>query len=160
MTRQYLLKHALSFSLMAGTFMLPLSIQANNDTPLTGATETVVSTASTELAAPIIALMPHVKALRAELNLSAEQNQTIDAWLAEAPAKRQSLEKETVAVRAQLRNALLERAPRTEREALKTTLAEQEKRLTEMRSLCARMLYKTLDSEQYAKVVARYRASL
>lgn len=112
--------------------------------------------ASNELGEPIIALMPHLKEIRSELNLSEEQNKTIDAWLAEAPAKRKALEKETLAVREQLRKALLERAPRLEREKLKTELAEKNNRLIEMRSLCARMLHKTLDKDQYAKLVAAY----
>ncbi|MCB1801329.1 MAG: hypothetical protein KDI82_06545 [Gammaproteobacteria bacterium] len=112
----------------------------------------------TELATPIVELMPHLKKLAPELGLSREQEARLAAWAAEAPAKRKEIEQAAMATRAQLRDAILSGADRIERETLKKQLAAQETRLIEMRSLCARMLRQTLDTEQYAKVVASYRA--
>ena len=113
-----------------------------------------------ELGAPIIELMPHFKKMRDTLNLNEEQNNVIDAWIAEAPKKRRALEQETIEVRTQLREALLNRDDRLQREELKTILNAKNNRLVEMRSLCARMLHKTLSANQYAKVVDAYKASL
>jgi hypothetical protein len=115
--------------------------------------------AKDDLGAPIVELMPHFKALRADLNLNAEQNATIDAWIAEAPTKRAEMEEEMRVIRSELRDAILNGDSRLRREELKQQLAAKELRLVEMRSLCARMLRTTLDQEQYARVVARYRAA-
>ena len=90
------------------------------------------------------------------MGLNAEQNATLDAWIAEAPEKRKELERETVDVRTALREAILSGAPRLQREALKTELAAKNTRLIEMRSLCARMLRDTLSEAQFAHVVASY----
>lgn len=115
--------------------------------------------ATDELGAPIVELMPHVKTLAAELQLSPEQRARIDAWAAEAPVKRRQLEAETRALRQQLRDAILDGADRLTREDLKQQLAAKQTRLIEMRSLCTRMLRDTLDDAQFARVVASYRAS-
>lgn len=120
----------------------------------------LAASAECDLGAPVIELMPHLKELRAELNLNEEQNQTLDNWIAEAPAKRKQLAQETCMVREKLRDALLSRDTRLNREELKADLADKQTRLVEMRSLCARMLHDTLTPEQYDKVVERYRASL
>lgn len=121
-------------------------------TPFTAVADT------SELGAPIVQLMPHFKEIRAQLNLNTDQNTTIDDWLAAAPAKRKAMENETIAVRQQLRDAILDGAPRIKREALKGQLAEKQTRLIEMRSLCTRMLRDTLNKEQFSKVVKNYRA--
>jgi len=111
-----------------------------------------------DLGEPIISLMPHVVAMRAELGLNAKQNQILDAWLAEAPKKRKAMQADICATKAKLREALLYRAPRLARERLKKELAYKEARVIEMRSLCARMLHSTLSPEQYKKVVGAYLA--
>ncbi len=118
----------------------------------------LASADSPELGAPVVELMPHVGKLGEALNLTAEQQTRLAAWKAEAPARRKVLEAETLATRAQLREAILSGADRMQREALKKQLAEQQTRLIEMRSLCTRMLRQTLDADQFAKVVASYRA--
>jgi len=130
----------LALILLALTLLLPQVALASTD----------------ELAEPIVNLMPHVQKLRSELGLNAEQNATLDAWIAEAPEKRKELERETVDVRTALREAILSGAPRLQREALKTELAAKNTRLIEMRSLCARMLRDTLSEAQFAHVVASY----
>lgn len=112
-----------------------------------------------DLGEPIISLMPHVIAMRAELGLNEQQNQVLDAWLAEAPAKRKAMQADVCATKEKLREALLYRAPRLAREQLKKELAYKEARVIEMRSLCARMLHSTLSPEQYKKVVGAYLAS-
>jgi len=112
-----------------------------------------------DLGEPVINLMPHLQAMRAELGLNEQQSQVIDAWLAEAPARRHAMEAEACEVRAKLREALLYRAPRLAREHLKREMAYKDARLIEIRSLCARMLHSTLTPEQYKAVVGRYLAS-
>jgi len=113
-----------------------------------------------ELPTPIVELMPHVQKLGGELNLTAEQKKALDAWMAEAPAKREALEDEYLAIRAELREAILNRDDRLKREGLIAHLAEKNKQLIQMRSLCARMLNETLNDEQYRKVVESYKSSL
>lgn len=117
----------------------------------------VASADNRELAAPVIELMPHLKKLRTELNLSEDQNKVINSWLAEAPIKRKELEGQTIEVRKKLREALLNRDERMVRDRLKKELQEMNTRLIEMRSLCARMLHDTLTDEQYTKVAESYR---
>ena len=116
--------------------------------------------ATNELAAPIINLMPALKEIRDELKLDEKQTKAINAWVAEAPTKRKELKLKIVEVRSELREALLNRDDRIKREKLKFELSEANRRLIELKSLCARMLHKTLTSEQYAKVVAKYKESM
>ena len=117
-----------------------------------------VSAEEIDLGTPIVALMPHLKKLRTELDLNKQQNTTIDNWIAAAPAKRKAMESEVVALRKQLRDAILDGSERIHREELKKQLAAKNTRLIEMRSLCTRMLRNTLSEEQFDKVVASYRA--
>lgn len=112
-----------------------------------------------ELASPIIALMPVFKEIRDELKINDEQAKTIDEWLAEAPTKKKELQQQVLAVRAELREALLARVDRAKREEIKLKLSEANNRLIVMSSLCARVLHKTLTKEQYSKVVAKYKES-
>jgi len=113
-----------------------------------------------DLPPPIVELMPHVQKLAPDLNLSAEQQERLDRWLAEAPAKRRELEQEYLAIQQKLREAILEREERIVREELIAKLADKSKQLIQMRSLCVRMLEDTLSDEQYEQVVASYRADL
>jgi len=110
-----------------------------------------------ELSSPIIELIPAFKEVRADLKLDEKQNKAVDAWMAGAPQKKKELKQKVLEVRAELREALLNRDTRTKRDALKAKLAEATSRVIEIQSLCARMLHKTLTKEQYAKVVAQYR---
>ena len=110
-----------------------------------------------ELSSPIISLMPALKEIRADLKLDEKQIKAVDAWLAEAPGKKKEQNIKVLKVRAELREALLNRGPRTKRDALKVELEKATSKVIEMQSLCARTLNKTLTKEQYAKVVAQYR---
>lgn len=110
-----------------------------------------------ELSSPIISLMPALKEIRADLKLDEKQIKAVDAWLAEAPGKKKEQNIKVLKVRAELREALLNRDPRTKRDALKVELEQATSKVIEMQSLCARTLNKTLTKEQYAKVVAQYR---
>jgi len=103
--------------------------------------------------------MPAFKEVRDQLKLNDEQAKTIDAWLAEAPKKKKELKLEVIAVRSELREALLSRDSRIKRDALKTKLNDANSRLIEMSSLCARMLTKTLSKEQYSMIVDKYKQS-
>jgi len=117
-----------------------------------------ISTA--ELAQPLIELIPAFKKVRDDLKLDEKQSKTIDAWMAEAPAKKSELKKNVVVARSALREAMINRDSRVTRDNLKASLEQANRRVIEMESLCARMLYKTLTKEQYAKVIAQYRDSV
>lgn len=110
-----------------------------------------------ELAEPLIKLMPALKKIRAELNLNEKQNTVIKSWMTQAPAKKAELKQKVVAARAELREALLNRDSRIARDDLKKNLALANRKVIEMQSLCARMLYTTLTKQQYAKVVAQFK---
>ncbi len=112
-----------------------------------------------ELGSPVVALMPAFEAIRAELKLDDKQSKVVDAWLAEAPAKRTDLKKKILAVRAELREALITRDTRVKRDALKKELNEANNRLIELSSLCIRMLHTTMTKEQYAKIVEQSKKS-
>ena len=113
-----------------------------------------------ELATPLIELVPAFKKVRSELKLDEKQNKAVDAWMAEAPAKKAELKQSVLMARSELREALINRDTRIKRDALKTKLENANRKVIEMESLCARMLHTTLNEEQYAKVVAQYRASV
>lgn len=114
---------------------------------------------TTELAAPLIELIPAFKKVRTELNLDEKQSKTVDNWMKEAPAKKEELRQEVITVRNELREALINRDPRATRDALKLKLESANRRLIEMQSLCARMLHNTLNKEQYKKVIEQYRTA-
>ena len=110
-----------------------------------------------ELATPLIELVPAFKKVRSELKLNEKQNKAVDAWMAEAPAKKAELKQNVLMARSELREALISRDSRAKRDELKDKLADANRKVIEMESLCARMLYTTLDEEQYTIVVAQYR---
>jgi len=116
--------------------------------------------AEPQLAEPVVQLMPHVKKLRDSLDLNAEQDKVLDNWMAEAPLKRKAMEAEARQLRQQMREAILNNESRLVREEIKAQIAEKELRLIEMRALCTRMLRNTLNEEQFAKVLASYRAQV
>lgn len=110
-----------------------------------------------ELATPLIELIPAFKKVRSELKLNDKQSKTIDAWMAEAPAKKAELKQDVLMARSELREALINRDTRVKRDELKADLENASRKVIEMESLCARMLHTTLDEEQYTIVVAQYR---
>ncbi|MFP4295064.1 MAG: hypothetical protein ACLFQH_04460 [Halothiobacillaceae bacterium] len=138
-------RHTLIATALLAGFTLPVSSMASD---------------RSELPTPIVELMPHVQKLSDQLDLNAEQKKALDAWMADAPARREALEEEYLTIRAELREAILDRDDRLKRERLIAHLAEKDKQLTQMRSLCARMLEQTLNDEQYRQVVESYKKSL
>lgn len=119
-----------------------------------------ISTAHAEppitLSSPIVELVGIAKS--ADLRLSDEQKAKLDAWVAEAPAKRKAIENEQVQLRTQLREALLSGKPADERKALIDKIADNEAQLLNMRSRCTDFLRNLLTAEQFEKVIAAYRA--
>ena len=132
--------------------------------PIVGAMMLVMPLAATaatpQLAEPVVALMPQVKQLRASLKLNEQQARALDNWIAEAPVRRKQMEAEMRELRLQMREAILNNESRLTRESLKKQIADKEMRLIEMRALCVRMLRKTLTPDQFAQVVASYRAQV
>ena len=56
--------------------------------------------------------MPAFREVRDQLKLNDEKAKTIDAWLAEAPKKKKELKLEVIAIRSELREAMLSRDSR------------------------------------------------
>jgi len=106
-----------------------------------------------ELSEPIVAMIPLVSANADKLGLNAEQKGKLEAWKAEAPAKRGAVEKEAAALRAKLREMIYSNAPQAEREAVAKQIGEIEAKLVLMRSGCADNLRSFLTPEQFAELV-------
>jgi len=110
-----------------------------------------------EIASPIVTLMPSLMEIRNELKLDEKQAKTVDAWIENAPAKRAEHEQKVIEIRAELREAIINRDSRVKRDALKVKLNEANNRLIELSSICARQLHNTLSKEQYSMVVDQYK---
>jgi len=67
----------------------------------------VMAEPAIQIAGPVIELVPIVKAKADELKLSADQKAKLEAWMADAPAKRKAIEQEQVELRMKLRQATL-----------------------------------------------------
>lgn len=115
---------------------------------------------ASELSAPIVALVPVVKQHAAELKLSEEQQTWLREWMASMPAKRMAVEEETVALRARLRELILEGGDMAERESLIKQIGEKEAQLLSMRAKCVDAFRDKLDKEQFAKAVEFYRQGM
>ncbi|MGD9887688.1 MAG: Spy/CpxP family protein refolding chaperone [Halothiobacillaceae bacterium] len=113
-----------------------------------------------ELSAPIIELIPIVKKMTPELNLSAEQQAKLKTWMDSAPAKRQALEAEVLDMRKQLRAAILSGANDTVRQDLLKQIGQKETELLTMRSKCGDFVRELLTPAQYTQVREAYEASL
>lgn len=105
------------------------------------------------LSAPVVA-MTQVLAKNADaLALDDAQKTALKDFLAVMPAKRGALEDETVALRGQLRDAILADAPVADREALAAKIGANETALVMMRSNCVDHWRKVLSPAQFDQLV-------
>ncbi len=111
------------------------------------------------LSAPVVALMPVLMKNGEALGLDAAQKAALDDWMATAPKKRAALEDETVALRAEMKAAILAGAPVADREALAARIGANETALIMMRSGCVDNLRKLLTADQFAALVKMAAAS-
>lgn len=111
-----------------------------------------------ELSAPIVAFTPVIVKNADALNLTEAQRADLKQWTSTMPAKRKAIEEEARQARAALRQAIVDGAPQTEREALAQKVGQMETRLVLMRSACADHWREVLSEEQFAQMVALYQA--
>ncbi|MCM2563395.1 Spy/CpxP family protein refolding chaperone [Lutimaribacter sp. EGI FJ00015] len=111
-----------------------------------------------ELSAPIVAFTPVIVKNADVLNLTEVQRADLKQWTSTMPAKRKATETEARDARAALRQAIIEGAPQAEREALAQKVGEVETRLVLMRSACTDHWRGVLTEDQFAQMVALYRA--
>jgi hypothetical protein len=104
------------------------------------------------LSAPVIMLTPFVRDNADALGLSEAQRAALKAWL-ERPNQRVVVEGETVALRSELRAAIVSGAPRDVRLALAEKIGANEAKLVMFRSDCADHWRGVLTPEQFAKLL-------
>jgi hypothetical protein len=104
------------------------------------------------LSAPVILLTPFVRDNADALNLTEAQRADLKAWL-EKPNARAVVEQETVALRAELRAAIISGAPVANRQALADKIGANETRLVMFRSACADHWRELLSAEQFAQLL-------
>jgi hypothetical protein len=106
-----------------------------------------------ELSTPIIRLTKEIAQNADALELTADQRTDLKAWLETKPAKRQALEADARGKRAQLRAAIIDNAPRADRQALAQDIGVLETRLVMMRSDCFDHWRATLSQDQFAQAM-------
>jgi len=104
------------------------------------------------LSAPVIMLTPFVRDNADALGLTEAQRADLAAWLAK-PNERLAVEAETVALRAELRAAIVAGAPREARAALAEKIGANEAKLVMFRSDCADHWREVLTPEQFAQLL-------
>lgn len=105
------------------------------------------------LSQPVIALTAALAKNADALNLDDQQRAALKAWMDEMPAKRMAVEKETVALRSELRRKIVSGAPLAEREALARRIGDKETELVMMRSGCVDHWREVLTAEQFAELL-------
>ena len=106
-----------------------------------------------ELSKPVIRLTKVIAQNADALELTADQRTDLKAWLESKPAQRQALEADARGKRAQLRAAIIDNAPRADRQALAQDIGVLETRLVMMRSDCVDHWRATLSQEQFAQAM-------
>jgi len=106
-----------------------------------------------DLSAPIIRLTKVIAKNADTLDLTAEQRADLKSWIDTMPEKRHALEADARGKRAQLRAAILDNAPRADRQALAQKVGVLETRLVMMRSDCVDHWRATLTNDQFAQAI-------
>lgn len=113
---------------------------------------TAPAAAGNGLSAPVIMLTPFVRDNADALNLNEAQRADLKAWL-EKPNARAVVEEETVALRAELKVAIIAGAPREARLALAEKIGANEAKLVMARSDCADHWREVLTPAQFAQLL-------
>lgn len=116
--------------------------------------------AAGDATAPIVELMPIVMRHEQALQLTPEQSAALAAYRREAAPVRMAIQKNLLALRANLRQAILHNAPQSQREALMDQITQAELMHMQSRNRCAEFLRQTLSAEQFERVKALYLQSL
>jgi Spy/CpxP family protein refolding chaperone len=106
-----------------------------------------------ELSKPVVALTGVLAKNADTLDLTEAQHLTLKDWLAKMPAQRKALEDETIALRADLRAAILSGAQVGDRQAVADKIGENEAALVMLRSNCTDHWRSVLTPEQFARLI-------
>jgi Spy/CpxP family protein refolding chaperone len=109
-----------------------------------------------DAAIPVVELMPLTMRYEVDLKLSAEQIQALADYRQQAMPGRLGVQKKIVALRGELRMAMLGNKPVAEREALMQQIAEAEVEHFKGRDRCVEALRKILSVEQFAQLSKLY----
>ena len=109
-----------------------------------------------DAAIPVVELMPLTMRYEVDLRLSAEQIQALADYRQQAMPGRLGVQKKIVALRGELRMAMLGNKPAAEREALMQQIAEAEVAHFKGRDRCVEALRKILSAEQFAQLSKLY----
>ena len=107
-------------------------------------------------AIPVVELMPLTMKHEADLRLSAEQIKSLEDYRKQAMPGRVAVQKKIIELRGQLRTAMLENKPQTDRDALMKQIAEAEVEHFKGRNRCVEHLRATLSSEQFGQLSKLY----
>lgn len=110
--------------------------------------------AKTGLSRPVIQLTGLLAKNMDALNLDEGQREDVKNWVATMPAHRKELEAETVALRAEMRQAIIDGAPIETRQALAAKIGANETKMVMMRSNCTDHWREVLSAEQFAALIA------
>lgn len=110
--------------------------------------------AKTGLSRPVIQLTGLLAKNMDTLNLDEAQREDVKNWVATMPAHRKELEAETVALRAEMRQAIVDGAPIETRQALAAKIGANETKMVMMRSNCTDHWREVLSAEQFAALIA------
>lgn len=110
--------------------------------------------AKTGLSRPVIQLTGLLAKNMDTLNLDEAQREDVKNWVATMPAHRKELEAETVALRAEMRQAIVDGAPIETRQALAARIGANETKMVMMRSNCTDHWREVLSAEQFAALIA------
>ena len=109
-----------------------------------------------DAAIPVVELMPLTMRYEVDLRLSAEQIQALADYRQQAMPGRLGVQKKIVALRGELRMAMLGNKPAAEREALMQQIAAAEVAHFKGRDRCVEALSKILSAEQFAQLSKLY----
>lgn len=111
-------------------------------------------------ALPVVELMPLTMKHEADLKLSAEQIKSLEDFRKQAMPGRVAVQKQIVALRGELRMAILENKPQAQRDDLMKQIADAEVKHFQGRDRCVEHVRKTLSAEQFAELSRLYLAGL
>jgi Spy/CpxP family protein refolding chaperone len=109
-----------------------------------------------DAAIPVVELMPLTMRYEVDLKLSAEQIQALADYRQQAMPGRLGVQKKIVALRGELRMAMLGNKSAAEREALMQQIVEAEVEHFKGRDRCVEALRKILSAEQFAQLSKLY----
>jgi hypothetical protein len=107
-------------------------------------------------AIPVVELMPLTMKHEADLKLTTEQIKALDDYRKQAMPGRVAVQKKILALRGELRMAMLDNKPAADRETLMKQIAEAEVEHFKGRDRCVEALRKIMSAEQFTQISKLY----